>query len=85
MKKVHIDDSTRKDILKNLLKRSPSSYSEYEAAVQEIINNVKENGDQALFDYAKKFDHVELTKENIRVSDEEIENAYSSWIRRLFV
>jgi histidinol dehydrogenase len=76
MKKVHIDDSTRKDILKNLLKRSPSSYSEYEAAVQEIINNVKENGDQALFDYAKKFDHVELTKENIRVSDEEIENAY---------
>ena len=69
MKKVHIDDSTRKDILKNLLKRSPSSYSEYEAAVQEIINNVKENGDQALFDYAKKFDHVELTKENIRVSD----------------
>ncbi len=77
MKTVNINEDNKKDILKNLLKRSTNSYPEYEARVSEIIENVKANGDKAVFDYTLKFDKFYLSEENIKVTKEEIEKAYS--------
>lgn len=77
MKKVILNETNKKDILKNLLKRSTGSYPEYEATVQAIIENVKENKDEALFEYTKKFDKYDLNASNIKVTKEEIEEAYT--------
>ncbi len=76
MRIIELNSRTKRDILDNLLKRSPDHYSQYEETVNEIIRNVKENRDQALFDYTRKFDGFSLTAENIRVTPEEIEAAY---------
>ncbi len=76
MRIVKLTEECRKDILKNLLKRSTSNYGEFEKIVSEIIENVKENGDKAVFEYTKKFDKFDLNAENIRVTKEEIEAAY---------
>lgn len=77
MRIVELTESTRKNVLNDLLKRSPNNYSEYEETVNEILSNVKENGDQALFEYTLKFDKFQLTPENIRVTREEIREAYA--------
>ena len=76
MRIVELTESTKKNLLKNLLKRSPSSYGTYEQTVSEIVNNVKENGDKAVFEYTEKFDHFALNSGNIRVTEEEIKEAY---------
>lgn len=73
---VELTESTKKNLLKDLLKRSPSSYGTYEQTVSEIVNNVKENGDKAVFEYTEKFDHFALNSGNIRVTEEEIKEAY---------
>ena len=78
MRIIELNENSKKNLLKDLLKRSPSSYGSYEATVNEIIENVKENGDRAVFEYTKKFDKFDLNESNIRVTREEIENAYAS-------
>lgn len=78
MRIVEINEENKKDLLKNLLKRSTGSYTEYEKTVSEIIENVKENGDCSVFDYTLKFDKFKLTQDNIRVSKAEIKEAYCS-------
>lgn len=77
MKVVNINEDSIKDLLKSLLKRSPINYREQEEAVNNILTNVKDNGDLALFEYTEKFDKVKLTAETIKVTDEEIEEAYA--------
>lgn len=76
MRIVELTENTKKNLLKDLLKRSPSSYGTYEQTVSEIVNNVKENGDKAVFGYTEKFDHFALNSSNIRVTEEEIREAY---------
>lgn len=76
MRILSLTPETKKDILNDLLKRSPNNYSGYESTVNEIIANVRENGDQALFDYTRRFDKFALTADNIRVTRDEIEEAY---------
>lgn len=76
MRIVKLTESTKKDILGDLLKRSPSSYGAYEATVAEIIENVKTKGDEAVFDYTRQFDKFDLNAGNIQVTREEIEAAY---------
>lgn len=76
MKTVKLSKTTKEDVLNNLLKRSPHNYEDYADSVNEIVNAVKENKDQALFAYTKKFDGVELTKDTILVTEQEIEEAY---------
>ena len=61
----------------SLLKRSPNHYGEYEAVVAEIIANVRDKGDEAVFEYTKKFDKWDITAENIRVTEAEIEEAFA--------
>lgn len=76
MKKLRIDKETTKNILNDLLKRSPNNYDQYADRVQAILDEVKAKGDEALFDYTARFDGCQLTKDSIRVSKEEIEEAY---------
>ena len=71
-----LNEDTKKNLLEDLLKRSPNQYTEYEARVSVILNKVKEERDQAIFDYTKQFDGVELSAETIRVTEEEIQEAY---------
>lgn len=62
--------------MENLLKRSPNQYGEYEKAVLEILGDVKKEGDKALFAYTEKFDGAHLDAGCIRVTEEEIKEAY---------
>ena len=76
MRIQHLDKDTRQNLLEDLLKRSPNNYGQYEQGVAEILERVKTEKDQALFDYTKKFDQALISAENIRVTEEEIQEAY---------
>ncbi len=75
-------DTTR-EILGDLIRRSPGSYPEQQAAVDEIVSGVRTEGDAALFEYEKKFDRVDLTGETIEVTEKEIEEAYRNVDQKL--
>lgn len=76
MRIVKVNEDSIENILSDLLKRSPNHYDGYQETVDEITANVKADGDQAVFDYTKRFDGAEITKENILVTEEEIKEAY---------
>ncbi|MCR5581397.1 MAG: histidinol dehydrogenase [Pseudobutyrivibrio sp.] len=76
MRKLKLTSETIDNILESLLKRSPSQYTQYEQTVNEIVNDVRINGDSAVFKYTKKFDNADITADNIIVTKEEIEEAY---------
>ncbi|MCF2682774.1 histidinol dehydrogenase [Faecalicatena contorta] len=76
MRILRLDNRTKQNILEDLLKRSPNNYGEYEQGVAEILDRVKKEKDQAIFDYTWKFDKADICADNIRVTDEEIEEAY---------
>lgn len=76
MRILKLTEDSRKNLLEELLKRSPNSYKQYEDAVNDIIENVRQNGDSAVFSYTKQFDGADINKENIRVTKEEIQEAY---------
>ena len=77
MRIVNLTEDTKKNILEDLLKRSPNNYGEYEKIVSDIVNDVVENGDKAVFSYTSKFDKWDVNAQNVRVSAEEIQNAYT--------
>lgn len=72
-----LDSSTKKNLLEDLLKRSPNSYGKYEASVKEILDNVQDRRDEAVFAYTKQFDGADINASNIQVTEEEIKEAYS--------
>lgn len=76
MRILELNETSKKDILSNLLKRSPNSYGEYEGRVNAIIEDIKARRDEAVFEYTEKFDGYRLTADNIVVTDEEIAAAY---------
>lgn len=78
MRIIKLTEDTKNNILRDLLKRSPSNYGSYEETVAEIIGNVKEKGDEAVFAYTKQFDQFSQNADNIRVTREEIEEAYTA-------
>ena len=71
-----LDQNTKKDLLEKLLKRSPTSYGSYEQSVREILDDVRDRRDQALFEYTEKFDGARISADNILVTEEEIREAY---------
>ena len=75
MRIVNLTEETKKDLLDSLLKRSPNNYDTYTVAVNEIVNNVRTYGDKALHDYTLEFDKVDITSENLVVTEEEIAEA----------
>lgn len=72
-----LDENTKKHLLEDLLKRSPNSYGEYEARVQEILDTVREKKDEAVFDYTKRFDKAQIDGTNVLVTEEEVQEAYA--------
>ncbi len=77
MRIIRLDEESRNNILSELLKRDPNNYSAYENTVKEIVDNVRENRDKAVFAYTKQFDRAVLTPETVRVTEEEIQEALS--------
>ena len=77
MRIVNLTEETRKNILKDLLKRSPSNFGSYADTVEKIVNDVRERGDEALFGYTKQFDKANINAGNVLVTKEEIEYAYT--------
>lgn len=76
MRTLKLTEETQSELLGNLLNRNPGSYTEYENIVNDIIDNVRKNGDKAVFEYTLKFDKSELNASNIRVTEDEIKEAY---------
>lgn len=77
MKTVRLTKDSQRNLLDSLLKRSPNNYGQYESVVADIIANVREKGDKAVFNYTSQFDKWNCTAENIRVTDAEIEKAFA--------
>lgn len=77
MKTVRLTKDSQRNLLDSLLKRSPNNYGQYESVVADIIANVREKGDKAVFDYTSQFDKWNCTADNIRVTDAEIEKAFA--------
>lgn len=75
MRIITLDESSKQNILSDLLKRDPNNYSQYAKAVETIVQDVKENKDKALFAYTEKFDGAVITGETVRVTKEEIQKA----------
>ncbi len=73
-----LDKDSINSLLEKMLKRSPTSYGEYESTVKDIVEDVRIRGDEAVFEYTKKFDKAELSPENLRVTDDEIKEAYDT-------
>ena len=76
MRTQNLTKENTNNLLEKLLKRSPTNYDSYEKDVKAIINNVKENGDKALFNYTLQFDKANINADNIVVTTEELEEAY---------
>lgn len=76
MRTLQLNSETRQNILNDLLKRSPSHYTEYESRVADIITAVREKKDAAVFGYTKQFDGADITAENVKVTEAEIKEAY---------
>ncbi len=76
MRIVTLDETNKKDLLKTLLKRSPDNYGAYEAVVKEIVEQVRNEGDAALFRLTEKFDKAKLDRDSLRVTEAEISEAY---------
>ena len=77
MRIVTLDENSKQNLLNDLLKRSPNHYGEFIDRVNDIIANVRTNGDAAIFDYTKRFDGADINASNILVTREEIEEAYT--------
>lgn len=75
MKIIKLDEQSKQNILVDLLKRDPNNYDSYADTVQQIVDDVKDRKDDAVFEYTKKFDKAVITADNIRVTDEEIKEA----------
>mgnify|MGYP001280985994 CR=1 FL=1 len=76
MRIQHLTAESRKNLLEDLLKRSPNNYGEFEGRVNAIIEEVRNNRDQAVFNYTKQFDGADINAGNILVTEEEIAEAY---------
>ena len=78
MRTLKLTEETKNALLGNLLNRNPGSYTEYENTVNEIITDIRNNGDKALFDYTLKFDKCQLDAGSVRITEEEIKEAYAA-------
>lgn len=78
MKTVRLNEQSKADLLKDLLKRSPNNYTQYEDTVAQIVSDVRRNGDGAVFGYTRKFDKWNVTADTVRVTEAEIDRAFAA-------
>ena len=65
------------DLYNRLISRSQLDHGDVLKTVEEIINNIRQNGDKAVLEYSRRFDKAELTPETQRVTMEGIDEAYN--------
>ena len=82
LKVISSDDVTEENI-KNYIPRTSTELDSIREPVNKIINKVKFEGDQAIIELTKKFDGIDLDKTEIKVSKEEIGEAYDSIDKKL--
>lgn len=75
MRIIALDDGSMKNILADMLRRDPNNYDSYTKTVEAIVADVKSRRDAAVFEYTQKFDHAVLDASNIRVTQDEIDEA----------
>ena len=85
MRIISLDEVSRKEILDQLLKRSPNHYGQYLDTVAEIVERVRREGDAALFEYTNRFDCPEIDASNIQVTESEIKEAYEKVDQKLLM
>lgn len=76
MRIIKLTEESRKNLLEELLKRSPNHYEGYTEKVNAILERIRKERDQALFDYTEQFDGVRLDAATVEVSEDEIQEAY---------
>lgn len=76
MKTVRLNAQTEMELQDTLRRRSTNSFSEQQAKVDRIVADIRERGDEALFEYTERFDGVKLTEDTVTVTEEEIKEAY---------
>lgn len=83
MRTLKLNNETKQNIQQDLLKRSPGHYTEYEGRVNAIVADVRERGDKAVFAYTRQFDGADISSDNVKVTDAEIESAYEQVDKKL--
>ena len=78
MRIVTLSKESRQNLLDSLLKRSPGNYGQYQDTVQKIVDRVKTEGDQALFELTRKFDWEGIDASNVKVTEAEVQEAYDT-------
>ncbi len=72
---IKILESLNSSFLEKILNRNLTIPSDVEETVKQILKEIKEKGDEALFSYTKKFDRAEISEDNLRVKQDEIDAA----------
>ena len=62
MNLVEYSEKKNNEIIDKILGRSKFEYGDEPSKVEKIVNDIKNNGDEALFKYTKTFDGIELNK-----------------------
>ncbi len=73
---IKYDDNEGKKLFEALLSRSQLEHGNVQEIVNGILSDIKTRGDEALFEYTKKFDKYDVNKDNILVTKEETEKAF---------
>ncbi len=75
MRIIRWSDNEGEQYLEALKKRQDDTNLEVEKIVRDLLESVKEKGDEAVLELTRKFDKAELTPETMKVSDKEIQEA----------
>lgn len=78
MRIVKLNVETKKNLLENLLKRSPGQYTEYENTVKEIVEDVRIRGDEAVCELTARYDKWDATPDDLWVTEAEIDEAFKA-------
>ena len=70
-----LNQENKAALKETLQKRSTNHFEEYEKTVRDILEEVKQRKDAALFEYTQKFDHVMLSADTVKVTEAEMEEA----------
>lgn len=73
-----LQSSDAVELQRRVMNRSQLQNEEVSRRVKEIVQNVREKGDEALFAYTRQFDHADMSADNVLVTREEIEAAYAA-------
>ncbi len=76
MKVISLTKESKEELLQTLAMRSTDSFAKQQEAVDAIVQDVRRRGDEAVFEYTKKFDGIDLTPDTIWVTEAEIKAAY---------